>query len=196
MRAELVFMGKRVDMAARAHRRAMVVGLYSALALGMVGLFFADRWRVSGYYLVFATFLINRVFLGGYASSWLVKPFNEKAPRRSDVAPPFLLLALRVYRPVLGENAYRIDERELEQRGRAHYQAYQALTVVLAVLWLPAGWSAFKPAWMAGFGPAVALVVYGLVLAGIVLALTLPQAILLWTEPDMEADGDQVEARG
>ena len=26
-------------------------------------------------------------------------------------------------------------------------------------------------------------------LAGIVLALTLPQSILLWTEPDMEAEG-------
>jgi hypothetical protein len=196
MRAELVLMGRRVDMAARAHRRALVVGLYAALALGMAGLFYADHWRASGYYLVFATFLINRMFLGGYDFGGLVKPFNGRAPRRSGEAPPFLLLALRVYRPVPGENAYRSDERELEQRGRAHYQAYQALTVVLAVLWLPAGWSAFKPAWVAGLGPAVALVVYGLVLAGIVLALTLPQAILLWTEPDMEADGEQVEARG
>jgi hypothetical protein len=100
-----------------------------------------------------------------------------------------LLLALRVYQPVLGENAYRSDERELEQRGRAHYQAYQALTVVLAALWLLAGWNAFRPAWMAGSGPMVALALYGVVLAGIVLALTLTQAILLWTEPDMEAEG-------
>jgi len=188
MRAELVLMGKRVDMAARAHRRALVVLLYSVLAMGMAGLFYADHWRVTGYYLVFATFLINRVFLGGYDFGGLVKPFNGKAPRRSDVAPPFLLLALRVYRPVLGENAYRSDERELEQRGRAHYQAYQALTVVLALLWLPAGWNAFRPAWVAGLGTMVPLAVYGLVLAGIVLALTLPQAILLWTEPDMEGE--------
>lgn len=103
--------------------------------------------------------------------------------------PPFLLLALRVYQPVLGENTYRSDERELEQRGRVHYQAYQTLTVVLAALWLLAGWNAFKPAWIAGLGPIVPLAVYGLVLAGIVLALTLPQSILLWTEPDMEAEG-------
>ena len=62
--------------------------------------------------------------------------------------------------------------------------------VVLAVLGLPAEWSAFRPAWIAGIGPMVALAVYGLVLAAIVLALTLPQAILLWTEPDMEASDE------
>jgi hypothetical protein len=187
MRAELVLMGKRVDMAAQAHRRALVVGLYSTLALGMAGLFYADHWRTSGYYLVFATFLINRIFLGGYSFGGLVKPFSEKAPPRNDAPPPFLMLALRVYQPALSDNAHRSDERELEQRGRAHYQAYQALTVVLAVLWLLAGWNAFKPAWIAGLGPVAPLAVYGVVLAGIVLALTLPQAILLWTEPDMEA---------
>jgi hypothetical protein len=30
------------------------------------------------------------------------------------------------------------------------------------------------------------MLIYGVVLAAIVAALTLPQAILLWTEPDME----------
>jgi hypothetical protein len=30
--------------------------------------------------------------------------------------------------------------------------------------------------------------VYGLLIASFILFLTLPQAILLWTEPDMEAE--------
>jgi len=38
-------------------------------------------------------------------------------------------------------------------------------------------------AWLS-FLPA--LLIYGVVLAAIVVALTLPRAILLWTEPDME----------
>jgi hypothetical protein len=33
------------------------------------------------------------------------------------------------------------------------------------------------------------LVLFGLLMATLTVALTLPQAILLWTEPDMEAEG-------
>ena len=188
MRAELLLMGKRLDMAPRANRRTLVVLIYAALAVLMTGLFFADHWRTSGYYLVFATFLINRMFLGGYTFGGLIKPFNGKAPHQSDTPPPFLLLALRVYDTGPTTSEFRNDERELKQRDHAHYQAYQLLAVVLAVLWLLAGWSAFKPQMLAWITVSPSLLVYGLVLAAITVALTLPQAILLWTEPDMEEE--------
>jgi hypothetical protein len=186
MRAELVLMGKSIDMAPQVNRRALVMLIYVALGVLMAGLFLADHWRLSGYYLVLGTFVVNRLFLGGYNTGGLIKPFSGKAPRRTEMPPPFLLLALRVY-PTLGvENDFRSDERELGQRDRAHYQAYQLLVMVLAVLWLLSGWRAFHPRmveWMAG---GVDLVIYGVVLGAIVAALTLPQAILLWTERDME----------
>jgi hypothetical protein len=187
MRAELVLLGNRVDMAPQAHRRTLVVFIYAALAALMAALFFADHWRTSGYYLVFATFLINRLFLGGYNFGGLIKPFNGKPPQRTE-APPFLLLALRVYRPAPSESEYRSDERELQQRDHAHYTAYQALTVLLAVLWLLAGWNTFAPRLLARIPVSPSLLVYGVVLGAIVLALTLPQSILLWTEPDMEEE--------
>jgi len=187
MRAELVLMGRRVDMAPQAHRRALVVLIYATLTVMMVGLFFADHWRVTGYYLVLATGLINRFFLGGYNFGGLVKPFSGKPPRRSE-APPFLLLALRIYHAEPGDREYRSDERELQQRDRAHYQAYQTLVIVLALLWLLTSWNTFKPQLLAWLPMSPDLVVYGLVLAAIVVALTLPQCILLWTEPDMEEE--------
>jgi hypothetical protein len=189
MNAELVLFGKRVDMAPRTHRRTLVVLIYTTLALLMAGLFLLDRWRTTGYYIVFATFFVNRLFLGGYNFGGLVKPFSGKPPREPQVPPPFLLLALRVYPPQPVESEYRSDERELEQRDRAHYYAYQWIASILVVLWLLATWNTFKPSLLAWIPVSSGILIYGLVLAAIVVALTLPQAILLWTEPDMDADG-------
>ena len=188
MRAELVLMGRRVDLARRARRRTLVVLIYAGLAALMAGLFFADHWRSSGYYLVFATYLANRLFLGGYNFGGLIKPFSGKPPRRSDAPSPFLLLALRVYRPEPGESEYRSDEREISRGDRAHYQAYQGLMVALAVLWLLTSWNTFKPRLLSWVLGSPDLAIYGVVLAAIVAALTMPQCILLWTEPDMEEE--------
>jgi hypothetical protein len=195
MRAELMLMGKRVDMAPRAHRRTLVVLIYATLAAAMAGLWFADHWRVTGVYMIFATILINRTLLGGYNFGGLIKPFSGKAPTQR-IDPPFLVLGLRVYRPEPEENEYRNDERESQQRDHAHYSAYQGLTLGLVLIWLLADWQANAPrllGWLLGWlpgGPAIYL--YGLTLAVVVVSQTLPQALLLWTEPDME-EPDLVE---
>jgi hypothetical protein len=181
-------MGKRVDMAPRTRRRALVALIYAGLAALMAGFWFVDRWSDTGYYLVLATFVINRFFLGGYNFGGLIKPFSGKPPRRSDAPPPFVLLALRVYRPERGESEYRSDERELSQRDRAHYYAYQALVIALCVLWVLTSWNTFRPRLLAWVLGSLSMLIYGVVLAAIVVALTLPQAILLWSEPDMEAE--------
>ena len=187
MRAELVLMGKRLDMAARIHRRTLVVSIYAGLAMLMAALWSVDRWHTSGVYMIFATIFVNRLFLGGYNFGGLIKPFNGKAPRRSSYAEtPFLMLALRVYQPAPEENEYRNDEREVHLRNRAHYQAYKVLTIALTVLWLVADWKMKVPRLLAWMHVSTDGLLYGLVLMAIVAALTLPQAILLWTEPDME----------
>jgi hypothetical protein len=196
MRAELILMGKRLDMAPQMHRRTLVMLIYATLALAMVGLWFLDRWRVTGVYMIFATILVNRLLLGGYNFGGLIKPFSGKAPSQRVDPPPFLALGLRLYRPEPEQNEYRNDERELQQRDHAHYSAYQGLALGLVLIWLIADWQANAPrllgwlfSWLPG-GPAVYL--YGLTLAVVVVSQTLPQAILLWTEPDME-EPDLVE---
>lgn len=189
MRAELVLMGRRVDMAPRSNRRTLVVLIYVGMAALMAGLWMLDGWHVTGVYLVFATIVVNRFFLGGYGFGGLIKPFSGKAPRRSDAPPPFLMLALRVYQPAPEESEYRSDEREVRQRDHAHYQAYQAITVALAAVWLLADWKLNASRLLAWVPVSADVLLYGLVLAAVVVAVTLPQAILLWSEPDMESGG-------
>jgi hypothetical protein len=138
--------------------------------------------------LLFTTFAVNRVFLGGFAFGGLIKPFSGKPPRRSEAPPPFLLLALRVYQPEPNENQYRNDEREIDQRNRAVYKAYQALMIAVLAVWLLMNFRTNIPRLLERLSIPIDSLLYGLTTAAIMLALTLPQAILLWTEPDMEEE--------
>jgi hypothetical protein len=85
----------------------------------------------------------------------------------------------------LTEPSERNDEREMVRRDHAHYVAYRFMSSVLV--------AALFCAWFNGSNPATPAVrsflqhlPYGVLFAGIVLYFTLPQAILLWTEPDLE----------
>jgi len=186
MRAELMVMGSRLDMARQAHRRTLVVLIYAGLAMLMLSCWLLDRWHVTGIYMIFATILVNRVLLGGYNFGGLIKPFNGSTPRQRLQPPPFLVIGLRLYEPEPEERDYRNDERELAQRDRAHYQAYQVLSLVLMAIWLISDWRAMAPRLLTWLPVNPNLLLYGLVLAAIVLSQTLPQSILLWNEPDME----------
>jgi hypothetical protein len=177
-------------MAARYRRRTLLVLIYVALAAALIGLWFVDQWHTSAPYLLFVTFAINRLFLGGFAFGGLIKPFSGKPPRRSAAPPPFLLLALRVYQPEPNENQYRNDEREIEQRNRAVYKAYQSLMIAVLGLWLLMNFRTNIPRLLERLSIPIDGLLYGLATAAIMLALTLPQAILLWTEPDMETEAN------
>jgi hypothetical protein len=186
MNAELVFFGKRLDMAQRYRRRVLVVLIYAVLAVLMIA---QIHWRIAGGYFFWIILLACRLFLGGYYSGGLVKLFNDKSPMRPDVPPPLLLLKLRVYQPVPGANgeSWRNDERELHQRDRAHYWAYQAIFLASLV---PLAYSAMRfrhdlPDWFSYSSDAV---YYSLMMVILTLFLTLPQAILLWNEPDMDVN--------
>jgi hypothetical protein len=191
MRAELVLLGRRVDMALRARRRALVVLIYAGLAVLFVGMWFADQWHATGTYVFWAAMLACRLFLGGYYTGGLVKPFTGKGPRPSGMATPLQLLQLRLYRilPDEDERTFRNDERELHQRDRAHYQAFQAVGFAVLVAWLVALVGMLKPVWLNWIPMTPFQMFYGLTLVTLMLFLTLPQCILLWTEPDMEEEG-------
>jgi FtsH-binding integral membrane protein len=191
MRAELVLMGKRVDMALRTRRRALVVLIYAAIAAVMISMWFVDQWRATGTYIFWAAMLACRLFLGGYYSAGLVKPFTGKGPRQYDAPPPLLLLKLRLYQPVLDDpdRRFRNDERELKQRDRSHYQAYQAVGMGVVIAWFAAYMGMLKPAWLTWIPMTPFQLFYALMLVTLMLFLTLPQCILLWTEPDLEPEG-------
>jgi hypothetical protein len=191
MRAELVLMGRRVDMARQARRRTLVVLIYAAMLALMTGMWFVDHWRTTGTYVFWAALLACRLFLGGYYRGGLVKPFNNRIPRHVDRAPSFLALGLRVYNPLPEDDrSYLSDERELAQRDHAHYLAYQAITAAILVPWFLSYLRMLKPGWIQWPGVSGDQVFYGLTLMIFLLAFTLPQAILLWTEPDMAEVSD------
>ena len=191
MRAELLLMGRRVDMSQRARRRALVVGIYTVLATLFVGMWLVDHWRYTGSYLYWAAMLVCWLFLGGYYRSGLVRPFNGEGPRRLDTTPSLLLLKLRMYPAITRDydGGYQNDERELHQRDRAHYQAYQAITVVVLIASFVAYASTTGHSLLRAIPITPAQMFYGTMLLTVMLIFTLPQCILLWTEPDMEGEG-------
>ena len=188
MNADLYFLGRRISMASQTRRRALVAALYAALAALMGVLSVTSGWRGTGGLVIWAAIFACRFFLGGYYARGLVKPFNGKAPREPQMAPSLLALKLRVYQPVPADDgsAYRNDERELHQRDHAHYLAFQAVGVAVCVPMFIASMRLIRPSLMSWIPMPPDAMYYGLTLVAIILFLTLPQAILLWTEPDME----------
>jgi hypothetical protein len=110
----------------------------------------------SGILLLLMATIVNGVILGGYGRNGLIKPFATRTPFGAPTP-------------------WRNDEREIHRRDRMHFYAYR-FVVILLILGYCFGVSPFHH-------PQVGR---ALLLAGMVLGPTLPQALLLWSEPDME----------
>ncbi|HEU5351356.1 MAG TPA: hypothetical protein VFU55_07140 [Terracidiphilus sp.] len=94
-----------------------------------------------------------------------------------------------IFSQISGDMRARGDERETHRRDHAHYVAYYALLYLLIAELVMGNYRGPNP-----ISPHLPVVLhaflaqspYFLFLATLFLYLTLPQAILLWTEPDME----------
>lgn len=186
MRAELMVLGKPVNLSQRSDRRMLVAWVYVVLVLAMASAWWLDEWQASGYYVVFLAILFNHVLLGGYGRGGLIRPFSGRPPRQTTPAPAYLLMGIHLRLSEPADPEWQSDERELALRDRAHFQAYQWVSGVLAVLWLLARCAdARHGELLLRFHELILNVLYGTAIAGAMLMLTLPQAILLWNEPDM-----------
>jgi len=183
-------LGKRIDMSAQRRRRWLVVVVYAGLAALMTGSWFLDHWRVSLLYLYCAAGIANSLFLGGTAFGGLIRPFKNKPRSPYTFNSPLLRILRWGFYAVSDpeESDFHNDERELSQRDHAHYQAYRALIAGLALLWLASIEVLSTPAPFIWNSISAQRLLYGFVVALLVVSLTLPQAILLWTEPDMESE--------
>lgn len=176
------------DMSRQATRRRLVVSAYALLAVLVAAGWRLDRFHSTGAYVYFTAYFISYFVFGGYGSSGLIKPFNGKGPRVQPMPSNLVELQLRATGALEhpDPDEYRNDERELARRDRVHYQAYQGICGLLALIWFLAMWELHPPHFLpAGLLP---ILLYLLALPGVLLAITLPQAILLWTEPDLEPD--------
>jgi hypothetical protein len=158
MRDRMRFLG--MDMARRSNRRWLVAVTYVALVA-----FGAALWTLGGnrgeaiaftLLLLVTSLFVNQIVFGGYGCWGLIRPFNTNAP--------------------LGSHTSRYnDERDLRRRDRMHFYAYR-IVVSLIVLGYFLGRDPFQH-------PQVG---NALLVGALILGLTLPQALLLWIEPDME----------
>jgi len=158
VRADFVFMGIRINIASRNRRRWLVVGIFAGFAALVIAWFVFQGKPMYGLVVFFAFVMLSR-FLGG-------------SDYKGGLLPSF----------VGG------DEREVNRRYRANYVAYTYLDFAFLPAFMAAVWKAspHNMALIPGLHIFFDQLPYALLIAGWVLYYTFPQAILLWTEPDME----------
>lgn len=161
MKTELVIFGAHFNMASQARRRWFVALLYVVvIALGFAP-FSAHVNALTGWITIGCVVLFGTLFI--------------------------------VFTWIAGDPRIRGDEREMHRRDHAHYVAYRVLlygwTVTVScyfvaipiVQYFRGSNPLFLPLTLRGS----LMQVFLLMAVGVVFG-SLPQAILLWTEPDME----------
>lgn len=159
MNAHLDFLGKHINMAPQVHR----------------------RWLVALFYLTVASFCLV----------WC--SFNPKEVTGAWIVCGCMALGTTlaiVFSGIAGDMHARGDEREMVRRYHAHFEAYSLFgkLVLVAMIAQP---------FFRGRNPIARLLPpalrggmmdwsSALWMTACIVYLTLPQAILLWTEPDME----------
>jgi hypothetical protein len=157
MKTHLDILGRHIDLAARSRRRWLLALIYAGFAgMTIVWSIYGLSWFGLVFLLVFI--LVARAIGGKTYRGGLVPAFESG------------------------------DEREQNRRDRAFYVAYKwwDLTLLPAMAAVGLKNNAFYPGWDPAVRTFVDRLPYGLLIAAGILYYTLPQAILLWTEPDME----------
>jgi hypothetical protein len=142
------------------------------------------RWFVTLVYAVLAVFFLAVLILNK----------EEAAGAWVRVGCGILFVGLFiVFTWIAGDMRRRGDEREMRRRDHAHFMAYRVFAYLLAgyvLIALFAGYfggpnliMTLAPLALRGFLMQLPNV---LLMATVLLYATLPQAILLWTEPDMD----------
>ena len=155
MKSDISLLGMHLDMASQLRRRVLVLSVYAFLAALIVAWFSGITVWTAS---VLAAFFLTKVLGGRRYDDGLVTPFE------------------------------RGDERERARRDHAHYLAWQQMGGVI-LLALIAAWFNGRNPITPVVGPTMRTFLhdlpYGLLVAAAILYFTLPQAILLWTEPDL-----------
>jgi hypothetical protein len=187
MRTDLAIAGFTINMRSRSRRRALVLLVYLLLSAMLAA---SLRWVPSTLgsvgWLIPLIALINRMIFGGLTTRGLVRPFSSslRPVWFSDDPPPSSRIDRWFWRRSPSRKDLQADERDDRRRDRVHYISYRILAFLTMLVWglfevVRSGPLFGTRGLPFNFALAVALAVP-------MLALTLPQAILLWTEPDME----------
>jgi hypothetical protein len=154
-----------VSMNSRRNRRWLVLVMY--FLIGFLFLLALQR-RISGLALFLIVLAIINPFIFGDLMFWgkkyggFLKPFIQDSERPND-------------------------ERELATRDYAHFRAYTSIELLLLILLFAPDWVPAR--FLQHISPTELLFYTRTSLWGIyAVAMTLPQAILLWSEPDIDSE--------
>jgi hypothetical protein len=176
------------SLARRRTRRWLVVafwgGLVPVLGMGFHELFFIARGSFGLNTLNFALLAIFwiTILLGGVRAGGWVKPFRSQTKVRNILQPLFAKPKPTQSELIAQELA--MDERESFQRDHIHFVAYsiaRTITLFLFAFYCILGF--WKQELLRQTGP----------LLFFLLTLTLwslPQTLILWTEPDLEPEAE------
>ncbi len=175
------------SMVSRKSRRILVVCVYLFFAVFVLAGAVRQSvslFGVSGLPFIVAVLLLTRYTFGRLVPNYA---FNDDAMQQVDISGPEEY-AITGEKPVAVRRPAAMpdpDERDLAVRNSAYFAALRIVTVFLLIVWVAivvAGHSRIDSGRLV---PVVAS--YG-VFAALVLLLTLPQAIILWNEPDLITD--------
>ena len=161
MKTEYAVGNFRIRFESRARRRWFVALLYAALTVFDLAMCYLTAKATAGAWLI-SVVLILVILFGGLSI---------------------------VFSWIAGDMRGRGDEREMHRRDHAHYLAYYALFYFLVgelIVGNYHGPNPITPFLPQALRALLAQLPYFLFLATFFLYLSLPQAILLWTEPDLE----------
>jgi hypothetical protein len=183
-----------ISMQRQSARRKLVVMVYIVLgAFCAASMIFARTEPLFYGWTIYATMAVAFFVFGGTGRYGLIKPFPNKAPRPEPVMVDVIRLQLDpLSAGTPDESSWKNDERELSRRNLAHYQAFQVVGIAVFVMLVVSTFglrSAMGLRHAEWLTVTLALnVIYVTALIGSMLVVTLPAAIILWNEPDIDAD--------
>jgi apolipoprotein N-acyltransferase len=190
MKSELKVAGFKLDMRSRRRRRVLVVVVYLVLsAIISAAFLWAPSILENVGLLLILVGLTNQLVFGGLTPRGLVRPFSSAVRPLwfRDDPPPDSVIDRWFWRRSPSRKDLQTDERDDRRRDRALSVSYGVLSFSTYLVWVLFAMVRMGPVFYTKGVPFdFALLV---ALAVVMLAMTLPQAILLWTEPDMEAEG-------
>jgi hypothetical protein len=185
-------------------RRLLVVAIYAFLGACCAANVLTMPLFPAGFsYVFWAVILVSTLIFGGGSQfqfgryRGLLKPFNNRPPRPESVQSELIRIRLQPQSVPPQDMDWRNDERELARRDNAHYRAYAVPLIPVLLIVLLSAWS-FPPErqkllfWLTDV--QLRQLNFGLAEIAIVLGITLPSAIILWCEPDIQTDAGLDEA--
>ncbi len=146
------------------------------------------RWFVALFYAVLAAWVLAALFLNG----------EETTGAWTVIGCATLAVALLLFfGSITGDMNARGDEREMRRREHAHFRAYRILGIFMTGVFISyfsfVGHNSITLRMPAALRGSLMRLPFALFIAFVSLYVSLPQAILLWTEPDMDSEKEQAE---